>query len=127
MKKDKSSAAKGSLTLAMHLPHVTDSGDGYENSYRDHADDYRAARRKGISTEDYEGTAHDRIADKAGAKRSRDETAAKVDNPSSYKAGVGAFASKPKTSHGFGHPASARDGHLRNSGHSGAHQIGKRK
>lgn len=27
----------------------------------------------------------------------------------------------------FGHPASARDGHLRNSGHASAHRIGSRK
>src|SRR5580704_6022858 len=28
--------------------------------------------------------------------------------------------------HGFGHPANRRSGPLRNSGHSGAHRVGKR-
>lgn len=37
------------------------------------------------------------------------------------------FSRTPKATHGFGHPVSARDGHLRNSGHSGAHRIGKKK
>lgn len=34
----------------------------------------------------------------------------------------------PKASgaHSFGHPAHVRSGHLRNSGHSGAHRIGKK-
>lgn len=33
--------------------------------------------------------------------------------------------SKPK-SHGFGHSAVQRSGHHRNSGHSGAHRIGRK-
>lgn len=32
-----------------------------------------------------------------------------------------------KQAHGYGHPSSAQSGKLRNSGHSGAHQLGKRK
>ena|ERR1700744_2724110 len=32
-----------------------------------------------------------------------------------------------REAHGFGHPASAKQGPLRCSGHSGAHQIGKRR
>lgn len=36
------------------------------------------------------------------------------------------FSRTPKATHGFGHPVTARDGHLRNSGHSGAHRIGKK-
>jgi hypothetical protein len=30
-------------------------------------------------------------------------------------------------SHGYGHPAPLRSGALRNSGHSGAHRVGKRR
>lgn len=123
---DKASASKGSMTVALSLPHVTDTGDGYENSYRDHAADYSAARRKGIPVEQYEGSAHDRIADKAGAKSMRD-TPPQADNTSNYRPGVSAFSNTPKASHGFGHPASAKQGHLRNSGNSGAHRVGKRK
>ena len=29
--------------------------------------------------------------------------------------------------HGYGHPATARSGHLRNSGHAGAHRIGGKR
>jgi len=121
---DKASANKGSMTVALDLPKPEGS---YEGSYRDAADDYRAARRKGVPVEQYEGSAHDRIADKAGAKRSREEEAAKVDHAPGYKAGVAAFSNSPKVSHGYGHGTSNRDGHLRNSGHSGAHRIGKKK
>lgn len=35
--------------------------------------------------------------------------------------------SSGRMSHGYGHPAPARDGCLRTSGHSGAHRIGKKK
>ena len=36
------------------------------------------------------------------------------------------FPKAPHASHGYGHPAPARIGHLRLSGHTGAHRIGKR-
>lgn len=32
-----------------------------------------------------------------------------------------------REAHNYGHPAHARDGKLRTSGHSGAHRIGKKK
>lgn len=36
------------------------------------------------------------------------------------------FRASAPNSHGYGHPVTQRTGHLRNSGHSGAHRIGKR-
>jgi hypothetical protein len=108
---------------------VPSEPQGYENSHHDFMEDYSTARRRGISVEDHEDSARDRIADKAGEKHLRDKSNAKaaIKNEPSYKAGQSAFANRPKTSHGFGHTGAQRQGHLRNSGHSGAHQIGKKR
>jgi hypothetical protein len=120
------SAKKGSMTVALALPMATDDGGKYEGSYKDSAEDYHAAKRKGISSDDWENSARDRVADQAGEKRMRDDESAKVHDAPRHTPGVSAFANRPKASHGFGHPAHARDGHLRNSGHSGAHRLGKK-
>jgi len=116
---------KGSMALIMH-PMTSDDGGKYEGSWKDHEQDYSAARRKGISTEEYEGSAQDRIADKAGEKQMRESHSSKIHNTPDYKPGVSSFANKPKNCHGFGHSAQCHDGHLRNSGHSQAHRIGNK-
>lgn len=125
-KKDNKSNKKGSLTAAMGLPHV-DSGT-YEGSHHDYMDDYRESNRRGISAEDYEDSARDRIKDKAGERKMREKEASKsaIKNEPGYKPGMSAHANRPKASHGFGHTGSQKQGHLRTSGHSGAHQIGKK-
>ena len=126
-KKESSSAGtsgstKGSLTTAQSLPEPTK----YEGSSEDWSQDYAAAKRRGISTSDYEDSARDRIADVAGERRMAAKEPENEIHSSGHKRGVPAFSNPPKTSHGFGHSANARDGHLRNSGHSGAHRIGKK-
>lgn len=100
---------------------------GYEGSYEDMQQDYAGAKRKGIPVSQYEDSAVDRIQDKAGEKRMREKEALKKQaNPDvSYKPGQSHFRNTPKTSHGF--KGTQRQGSLRVSGHSGAHQIGKRK
>ena len=125
----------GSLAKAKSLPNEvsspTDTPVGkekWEGSSKDWSADYSAAKRKGISTDAYEDSAEDRISDNAGQRRLEAEDDKKtIDHPSGYKQGVSAYSNSPKSAHGFGHPASAKDGHLRNSGHSGAHRIGKKK
>lgn len=114
------------IKITIHSPH-DEEGKGYEGSFRDHIDDSNAARRAGISRDDWENSASDRIADKAGAKRMRDEAPPEVHNSASYKSGVGAFKNPPKNAHGYGHPPSTRNGHLRNSGHPSAHRVGSKK
>jgi hypothetical protein len=135
-KSTKDKAAKGSggsLSKVQSLPQPTATDtpvgkDKWEGSAKDWQSDYAGAKRKGISTADYEDTASDRLADNAGQRRMESEDGTKAEtHPSGYRQGVSAFSNTPKVSHGFGHPASARDGHLRCSGHSGAHQIGKKK
>jgi len=121
--------AKGKK-VGVSIMHIQPSEpSGYEGSSQDWTSDYNASRRKGISTEQYENSAEDRIADKAGEKRMRDKHGDKAAAPEagSYTAGASAFKNPPKTSHGYGHTGSQRDGHLRHSGHAGAHQLGKRK
>jgi hypothetical protein len=129
---------KGSLATGSKLPtegassspvpeKVTEPKKVWEGSTEDWSKDYKEAKRKGISTEQWEDSAGDRISDAAGEKKFRDDDSDKVQHAPEYKKGVSAFANSPKTSHGFGHPASARDGHLRNSGHSSAHRLGKKK
>ena len=98
----------------------------YEGSSEDWSADYSAAKRRGKTVADYEGSAHDRIADAAGERKFKAEESSKVQHAPEYKQGVAAFANRPKAAHGFGHASSAHDGHLRNSGHSGAHRIGKK-
>lgn len=103
------------------------SDDKYEGSVKDMMSDYNAARRLGITVEQYEGSARDRIADKAGECRlegmkKSEDLMVKSDAP--YKPGTPAFQNQPKVSSGFGQQ---RDGKLRCSGHSGAHRIGGRK
>ena len=109
------------------LPHGEESAHKYEGSSKDWSDDYREAKRRGQSTEDYEGSARDRIADNAGQKRLDDkEGDESIKHPEGYKQGVAAYSNRPKAAHGYGHSASQRDGHLRRSGVAGAHQIGKK-
>ena len=98
----------------------------YEGSSEDWSNDWATARRRGMSTEDHENSARDRISDAAGERRMAANTKTEESTPT-HKPGVSAFANSPKSSHGFGHTASSRDGHLRNSGHSGAHRIGKKR
>lgn len=130
-KADKPSA-KGSMTKANNLPMptatvtlVSSEPKKYEGSYEDMRQDSTAARRKGISTSDYEGSAADRLADAAGERRMKAEEPST--SAASHRPGTPASANSPKQAHSFGHPASARDGHLRHSGHGGAHRIGKKK
>ena len=106
-----------------------DEHDGYEGSHHDMMEDYATARRRGISVEDYEDSARDRIQDNAGEKRMRGKHDAKaaIKNEPSYKAGKSAFTNRPKVSHGFGHKETQKQGHLRLSGTSGAHRIGSKK
>lgn len=100
---------------------------GYEGSMKDWSDDHRQAKAKGMSSEQWEDSPRDRLADKAGEKTMREDDKAKPKDAPGYKAGVSAFSNSPKTAHGFGHSGSQKQGHLRTSGNSGAHQIGKRK
>lgn len=125
-------SAKGSMTKANNLPMptatvtpVSNEPKKYEGSYEDMRQDSTAARRKGISTSDYEGSAADRLADAAGERRMKTEDSSV--STTSHRPGTSASANAPKAAHGFGHPASARDGHLRHSGHGGAHRIGRKK
>lgn len=126
--------AKGSMTMAKSLPVPTATDtpvakEKWEGSHEDWKADYAGSKRRGISTDDYEDTPHDRISDAAGERRMSAEEDSKkaIAHPGGYKKGVGAFSNTPKSSHGYGHPASARQGNLRCSGHSGAHQLGKKK
>lgn len=135
-KADKPSS-KGSMGKAASLPVPTatstpvSTDKKWEGSSDDMMKDYSAAKRKGISSSEWEGSASDRLSDNAGERRMQAEDkkdgGKEVDHPAGYKAGIAAFQNSPKASHGFGHPTSAREGHLRNSGHSQAHRIGKRK
>jgi hypothetical protein len=131
-------SSKGSMGKAASLPTesasstpVPTEAKKWENSSEDMMQDYRAAKRKGISASEYEGSASDRISDTAGEKRMREADSKdgnkEIDHPTGYKKGISAFSNSPKVSHGFGHPPAARDGHLRMSGHSGGHRIGKKK
>jgi len=130
-------SGKGSMTKVASLPTESATstpvpdGKKWEGSSDDMMKDYREAKRKGITTDQWEGSASDRLSDNAGERRMKAEDGKdgnkEIDHPTGYKAGVSAFSNAPKQSHGFGHPTSARDGHLRNSGHSGAHRIGKKK
>lgn len=95
----------------------------YEGSAEDYSKDYAAARRKGITVEQYENSAADRIADAAGERRMR-AAEEKSESPR-HTPGQGAFKNAPKTSHGFGR--SVKVGHLRCSGHPGAHRIGAKR
>jgi hypothetical protein len=106
-----------------------DEPKGYENSGADWNQDRRDADRRHMTTSEYEDSAHDRVADKAGEKRMRDKDAdAKVmKNETTYKKGGSAFSNTPKSAHGFGHKTEHKKGHLRMSGHAGAHQVGKKK
>lgn len=126
---------KGSAAVAAALPQPAATSTPvpkgkWEDSGKDWSQDYNDSKRRGKTTDEYEGSAHDRIADAAGDRRMEaDETKSEsYSGPTSegYKRGVPAFSNSPKASHGFGHPSSARDGHLRNSGHSSAHRIGKK-
>lgn len=123
---------KGSLAVAKSLPTETATSTPvpakkqWEGSSEDWSADYNAAKRRGKTTADYEDSPHDRIADAAGEKRMAGDDSDKVQTAPAYKKGVSAFSNSPKVSHGYGHPASAKDGHLRNSGHSSAHRIGKK-
>lgn len=125
---------KGSLTVAKSLPTesatstpVAPEKKSWEGSSEDWSADYNASKRRGISVADHEDSARDRISDAAGERRMSADDSEKPQTAPGYKQGVSAFANSPKTAHGFGHPSSARDGHLRNSGHGGAHRIGHKK
>jgi hypothetical protein len=124
---------KGSPTFAKSLPTETGSSTpvsqkkNWENSSEDWSADYRQARRRGQSTDDYEDSARDRISDVAGQRRMNEEESKAADeHGGTHYRGKPAFANPPKSAHGFGHTASNRDGQLRKSGHPGAHQIGKK-
>jgi hypothetical protein len=136
-----SGGSKGSMSVANNLPmptankapeagvKVTEPKKTWEGSPEDWQKDYSESRRKGMKVSDYEDTASDRLSDNAGERRMQAEDS-KADKPAaneSYKRGTPAFSNSPKTAHGFGHPSSARDGHLRNSGHPQAHRLGKKK
>lgn len=125
---------KGSLTTAKALP--TEQANSapeapvkksWEGSSEDWSSDYKAAKQRGISVADHEDSARDRLSDAAGERRMAADDSDKPQTAPGYKQGVSAFSNAPKTAHGFGHPPSARQGHLRCSGSSGAHQLGKRK
>ena len=103
----------------------------YDGSYEDNRRDYIEARKRGISTEDYENSASDRVADNAGQHR-LDAAKFDKDDPDKqgskeYKPGTPAFSNSPARTSGFGHSPANRSGHLRLSGAAGAHQIGKKK
>ena len=121
--------SKGSMMLAKSLPTENASSQPvskYENSYEDMKSDYVGAKRKGITPQEWENSASDRISDKAGEKNMRDAEAVKPKADSSYTPGKPAFQNSPKMAHGFRHTESQKDGHLRNSGHSNAHRIGRK-
>lgn len=129
-----SGTKKGSITVAKALPTesaisqpVAPEKRSWEGSSDDWSKDYNSAKRRGISVDDHEDSARDRIEDSAGQRKMDADDRDAVKHVSGYKQGVSAFSNNPKASHGFGHPASTRQGHLRTSGHSGAHQLGKKK
>lgn len=128
---------KGSMTTAKSLPKptatdtpVASEPKKWEGSSQDWSSDYNAAKRRGVSVADHNDSARDRLSDAAGEARMKSEQSEPNEygpsTESTYVKGRGAFSNPPKTSHGFGHPSSARDGHLRNSGHGGAHRLGKK-
>ena len=91
--------------------------------------DYREARRRGQKVDDYEDSARDRVSDVAGQRRMDSEDYQKDEYPTKeggHYRGKPAFANPPKNAHGFGHTGFNKDGNLRNSGHPGAHRIGKK-
>jgi hypothetical protein len=102
----------------------------WEGSTEDWMADHHEARRRGQKTEDYEDSARDRVSDVAGQMRmdakGTEKNASEAPDAKHYR-GKPAFANAPKNAHGFGHSSSSHDGHLRNSGHSGAHRIGKKR
>lgn len=99
----------------------------YQGSGEDYAQDYNDSRRRGKSSADYEDSAHDRITDKARGRQMMATQSTSADAATDYKPGNSHFYNKPKSSHGFGHASGNHDGKLRNSGHSCAHRIGKKK
>ncbi len=143
---DSGGAKKGSLAKAKSLPtekansapvasdpkpHQTKTY--WEGSSEDWSSDYAGAKRKGQTVQQYEDSARDRLEDAAGERRMKADDSLKEDDSREvqhapdYKQGVSAFSNRPKSSSGFGHPPSACHGALRCSGHSGAHQVGKKK
>lgn len=101
----------------------------WENSGEDFMADHREARRRGQSADDYEGSARDRISDVAGQRRMDAKDYQADEYPThegGHSRGKSAFGNPPKNAHGFGHTSSNKDGHLRKSGHPGAHQLGKK-
>lgn len=117
-----------SKKAAVGMAFITDKEDGkYEGSYKDMNADYRNANRMGISTEAYEDSARDRIADKAGQKRMDDGKTLKasVNKDTGYKPGTPAFQNTPKMSHGY--KGTTKSGCYRVSGCAGAHQIGRKR
>lgn len=134
-KKEKAAAKGkgGSMTKAASLPMpsavstpVTSENKKYEGSGEDWRQDYMGAKKKGITSEEYEDSARDRVEDAAGEKRMRADSDGQKDDKetSNYHKGVSAFSNSPKSAHGF--RGQTKDGHHRNSGHPGAHRIGKR-
>lgn len=99
----------------------------WEGSPEDWTSDYRQAKRKGISVDQWEDSPSDRLSDNAGERKMKSDDSDTVKHAPEYKQGVSAYSNSPKASHGFGHPASARQGHLRMSGSSSAHCIGRKK
>jgi hypothetical protein len=104
-----------------------DDDKKYEGSCEDFMKDYSAARRKGISTEQFEDSATDRIADHAGQRRLDEKEGRPKGKPNEtgYKPGTPAMKNEPARVSGF--KGTHKEGHLRMSGHSGAHRIGSKK
>jgi|SRR5882724_8543230 len=120
---DKKPDAKAIVTVKS-IPEATEK-KSWGGSIEDWKSDYSGSRRKGISSSDWDDSPSDRLSDNAGERKMKVSDSEKTEAPN-YKSGISAFANKPKTSHGFGHTAANYDGHHRNSGHSGAHRIGKK-
>lgn len=101
----------------------------YEGSCEDMMKDYSAARRRGTTVEQFEDSPTDRISDNAGQRRfdAKDNEPKSKPNETGYKPGTPAFKNEPARSSGFNHSSGNRDGHLRLSGHGGAHRLGAKK
>lgn len=74
-----------------------------------------------VAESDFSPKAKEELAAGGDPDKGSMATTNKLPMPAGNSAPVG------KVAHGFGHPAHAKDGHLRNSGHGSAHRIGKKK
>lgn len=85
---------------------------GKEGSAQDKREDKKLAKQHGMTMEQWEKSPQDKAHDAP-------EAPVPSANHSFPQARAGA--------HGYGHGVERRQGHLRVSGHSGAHQIGKKR